>query len=40
MVKPDPINVECLKRNFSQEIASGRVILIAEDAWRSKAPSI
>jgi FkbM family methyltransferase len=36
MVEPDPINVECLKRNFSQEIASGRVVLIAEGAWSSK----
>ena len=36
MVEPDPINVECLKRNFTNEIASGRVILIAEGAWSSK----
>lgn len=36
LVEPDPINVECLKRNFSQELASGRVVLIAEGAWSSK----
>lgn len=36
MVEPDPINVECLRRNFSKEISSGRVVLIAEGAWSSK----
>jgi FkbM family methyltransferase len=36
MVEPDPINVECIKRNFSREIASGRVILLAEGAWSKK----
>jgi FkbM family methyltransferase len=36
MVEPDPINVECLKRNFSKELASGRVILLAEGAWSKK----
>jgi FkbM family methyltransferase len=36
MVEPDPINVECLKRNFRSEIASGRVVLLAEGAWSSK----
>ncbi len=33
MLEPDPINVECLKRNFRDEIASGRVILLPEGAW-------
>ncbi len=36
MVEPDPINVECLRRNFSKELALGRVILIAEGAWSKK----
>ena len=36
MVEPDPVNVECLKRNFRSEIASGRVVLLAEGAWSSK----
>jgi FkbM family methyltransferase len=35
MLEPDPINVECLKRNFRDEIASGRVILLPEGAWDS-----
>ena len=33
MLEPDPINVECLRRNFPDEIASGRVILLPEGAW-------
>jgi FkbM family methyltransferase len=35
MVEPDPINVECLRRNFATELANGRVVLIAEGAWSS-----
>ena len=33
MLEPDPVNVECLRRNFPAEIASGRVILLPEGAW-------
>lgn len=33
MVEPDPVNVECIRRNFKEEIASGRVVLIPEGAW-------
>ncbi len=33
MVEPDPVNVECIRRNFRQEIADGRVILVPEGAW-------
>jgi FkbM family methyltransferase len=37
MVEPEPVNIECLRRNFAAEIASGRVILIAEGAWSSES---
>jgi FkbM family methyltransferase len=33
MVEPDPVNVECIRRNFPTEIADGRVVLIPEGAW-------
>ena len=33
MVEPDPVNVECIRRNFASEIAAGRVIVIPEGAW-------
>jgi FkbM family methyltransferase len=36
MVEPDPLNIECLRRNFASEIASGRVILVPEGAWSSE----
>ncbi len=39
MVEPDPVNVECIRRNFQQEIADGRVVLIPEGAW-SKADTL
>jgi FkbM family methyltransferase len=32
-VEPAPINVECLRRNFASEIASGRVALCEKGAW-------
>jgi FkbM family methyltransferase len=34
-VEPDPGNVECLRRNFSEDIAAGRVVLVEEAAWIS-----
>jgi FkbM family methyltransferase len=37
MVEPDPVNVECIRRNFKEEIASGKVVLIPEGAWSSKS---
>ena len=37
MLEPDPVNVECLKRNFREEIASGRVILVPEGAWDAES---
>lgn len=33
MVEPDPVNVECIRRNFRDEIASGRVNVVPEGAW-------
>lgn len=33
VVEPDPLNIECLRRNFSTEISSGRVAVIPEAAW-------
>jgi FkbM family methyltransferase len=35
MVEPDPINVECIRRNFKAEIADGRVVIVPEGAWSS-----
>jgi FkbM family methyltransferase len=32
-VEPDPGNVECLRRNFPREVASGRVVIVPEGAW-------
>jgi FkbM family methyltransferase len=39
IVEPDPVNVECIRRNFRDEIAAQRVIVIPEGAW-SKTSSI
>ena len=30
LVEPDPVNVECIRRNFSREIAEGKVIVVPE----------
>ncbi len=35
MVEPDPVNVECIRRNFRQEIAAGIVVVVPEGAWSS-----
>lgn len=35
-VEPDPGNVECLRRNFSEDIAAGRVVLVEEAAWNKR----
>lgn len=32
-VEPSPANVECLKRNFTSEIAAGRVIVYPKGLW-------
>lgn len=36
MVEPDPTNIECIRRNYKDEIAAGKVILIPEGAWSSQ----
>lgn len=33
MIEPEPRNAECIRRNFKQEIAEGRVVLVQEGAW-------
>ena len=35
-VEPNPTNLECLRRNFPDEIASGRVVLVPEAVWSSE----
>ncbi|MEO7650768.1 MAG: FkbM family methyltransferase, partial [Bryobacteraceae bacterium] len=32
-IEPDPMNLECLRRNFAPEIAAGRVILAPLGVW-------
>lgn len=32
-VEPDPVNIECLHRNFTAEIAAGKVLVVPEGAW-------
>ena len=32
-IEPGPENLECLRRNFKQEIADGRVVLYAKGVW-------
>jgi len=32
-IEPDPTNLECLRRNFPSEIASGRVIIVPKGVW-------
>ncbi len=32
-IEPDPTNLECLRRNFKDEIASGRVIVFPKGVW-------
>lgn len=34
-IEPDPIQIECLRRNFAREIESGRVILVEKGVWSS-----
>ncbi|MBK7929039.1 MAG: FkbM family methyltransferase [Bryobacterales bacterium] len=37
LVEPDPLNVECIRRNFAKEITEGRVIVVPEGAWSSRS---
>jgi FkbM family methyltransferase len=34
-VEPEPSNLECLRRNFATEIATGRVIVVGVGVWDS-----
>jgi len=34
-IDPDPVQIECLRRNFAQEIEAGRVILVEKGVWSS-----
>ncbi len=33
--EPEPVNRECLRRNFAKEIAAGRVVVIDKGVWSS-----
>ena len=35
-VEPSPLNLECLRRNFADEIASRRVVLIDRGVWSAE----
>ena len=35
-VEPDPVNLECLRRNFRKEIAAGKVIVAPVGVWSSE----
>ena len=35
-IEPDPVNLECLRRNFTGEIASGRVVLVPKGVWSTE----
>jgi len=34
-VEPEPVNLECLRRNFAPEIQEGRVVVIPKGVWDS-----
>jgi FkbM family methyltransferase len=34
--EPDPVNAEAFRRNFKNEIAEGRVVLVEQGVWSSK----
>lgn len=36
-IEPDPINVACLRDNFREEIASGRLVLMPVGVWHENA---
>jgi FkbM family methyltransferase len=37
LVEPDPVNVQCIRRTFSREIAQGRIVVVPEGAWSSRS---
>jgi FkbM family methyltransferase len=32
-IEPNPVNIECLRRNFAAEIATGRVVVMPKGVW-------
>ena len=32
-IEPDPVHVECLRRNFRKEIAEGRIVVVPQGVW-------
>jgi FkbM family methyltransferase len=34
-IEPDPTNIECLRRNFTAEIQTGRVVIVPKGVWSS-----
>jgi FkbM family methyltransferase len=34
-IEPEPLNAECLRRNFAAEITLGKVIVVPEGVWSS-----
>lgn len=36
-IEPSPQNLECLRRNFKQEIADGRVVLVEKGVWDAES---
>ena len=35
-IEPDPVHLECLRRNFAEQIASGRVVVVPKGVWNSE----
>jgi len=35
-IEPERVNLECLRRNFQNEIASGQVIIVSKGVWSSE----
>ena len=35
-IEPEPLNIECLRRNLAPEIAEGKVIVVPEGVWSSE----
>src|SRR5689334_25347188 len=34
-IEPDPVNLECLRRNLKKEIEAGKVVLYPKGVWSS-----
>lgn len=35
-IEPDPVNLECLRRNFAREIAASRVVVVPSGVWSTR----